>query len=165
MHGTPPRHPNADGADLAGTVSLGIQPHARVAAEAAGAGQAQIAQDVNDELLDAVNVAGRGVAAHGHRQDRVADELARSVIGDIAAPVAGYQLGADRGRVHEDVLGPRPHAEGVDVGMLQEEQPVIQPRGPQAALEGQAVLVAHPTQPARPQGPTVTARLPSPGSR
>ena len=55
-------------------------------------------------------------------EDRVADELAGPVVGDVATPVGVDELGADRLRIDEDVLGARPHAEGVHMRVLQQEQ-------------------------------------------
>ena len=43
------------------------------------------------------------VAPLGERHDRVADELAGAVVGDVAAAVGVHELGADRRRRHEHV--------------------------------------------------------------
>ena len=66
------------------------------------------------QLLDrCARGCGRAEPCFGHRQDRVADELARAVVGDVAAAVDGDEVGADRGRVTAQVggeVGARPVA-------------------------------------------------------
>ncbi len=76
-----------DRGDLAGPVAVRIQPHPGGPRDPAGAGQAEVGEGVDHQLLDAVDVTGYGGMAHGHRDDRVAGQLARPVVGDVAAPV------------------------------------------------------------------------------
>ena len=116
-------------------------------------GESEVAEGVDDQLLDGVDVAGNGVVAHGHRDDRVADQLARAVVGDVAAPIRLDQFGAELGRIHQHVaeLGAQSH--GVDGVVLQQQQPVIAAAGlGQRPLEGEGVGVTDPTQPTNPQG-------------
>ena len=64
-------------------------------------------------------------ATVGSDEDRVADELAGAVVGDVAAAVGLHQLGADLGRRHEQVAQVGPHAERVDVRVLEQQQVVV----------------------------------------
>ena len=82
------------------------------------------------QLLDRAHVGdGVGHAAAplaGHGEDRVADELAGPVVGDVAAPVGAHQLGADRRRVGTSTLAEvGPGAERVDVRVLEQQQVVV----------------------------------------
>ena len=77
------------------------------------------------QLLDPVHVTGHGTGPGRHRHDRVADQLPRSVVGDVAAPIAVLQFGADRHRVDQDVLRAGPHPHGVHGSVLEEQQPVV----------------------------------------
>ncbi len=93
---------------LRGRSPVGVDPHARVLAGARQPGQAEVGQRVDDQLLEAVARApGPTPACVGHREDRVADELARAVVGDVAAAVGPHQLGADRRRVDQHVASDR----------------------------------------------------------
>ena len=132
---------------MAHSLRRAVDPHARVAGEAAGAGQAEVGAHVDHQLLDAVDVGGRGAGRVGPGQDRVADELARPVVGDVAAPV-----GADQGRaevvgVGEDVVERPPQAEGEDVRVLEEEQVGVGGPLEQRPLEGVGVGELRPPQP------------------
>ena len=104
---------HADGRDLRGPVD----PHARVAVEPGRTGEPEVGQRVDQHLLDRAHVGdGVGHAAAplaGHRQDRVADELARPVVGDVAAAVGADQLGADASGVDQHVGRDRPRTPSV----------------------------------------------------
>ncbi len=112
---------------LRGLTVGGVDPHPGVAGEATGAGQPEIAEHFDDQLLDAVDVARGGVGTHGDRHDRIAHQLAGTVVGDVTTPVGADQLGPDGGRVDEHVLVLGPHPEGVDVAVLLKEEPVVTP--------------------------------------
>ena len=146
VHRPAPADPHTDGADLPFA-----HPDAGVTREAAGAGQAQIGEDVDHELLYRVDIEGDGIGAHGHRDDRVPDELAGPVVGDVPTSVGPHQLGAYGGRVDEHVgrIGPDPEREHVRV-FKQEEVVVL--RREQRPLHGQRVPVPDPPQPTNPQG-------------
>ena len=100
---------NADRRDLARVRPFGVDPHAGILGEATDAAQAELAQRIDEQLLDSVDVVGRTERVVD-RQDRIADELTRPVIRDVAAPLDGDEVGADRGRVAQQVggqIGPR----------------------------------------------------------
>jgi hypothetical protein len=84
-------------------------------------------------------------------QDRVADELAGTVVRDVAAPIGVDELGSDRRRIDEHVgeIGARPHRE--DVGVLQQQQPVVGPVGEQPVLQRVGIPVGHRAQPSHPE--------------
>ena len=87
----------------------------------------------------------------GQRHDRVAHELARAVVGHVAAPVGRLEVGAHVGRRHQQVrrIGLAPQR--VDVGMLEEQQIVAGRARMESALEGEGLPVGDPAQPAGPQ--------------
>ena len=74
------------------------------------------------------------------------------MVGHVAAPVAADQLGPDRRRRHQHVgeIGPDP--EGVDVGVLEQEQVVVG-RREQRLLQGVGVPVPDPPEPAGAERP------------
>ena len=101
VHRAPVLEAHADGADLARVRPVGVDPHARVLGQSAGV-DAEGRQRVDDELLDVAHVLGRAERV-GDRQDRIADELARAVVRDVAAAAHGDEVGADRGRIAAQV--------------------------------------------------------------
>ena len=108
VHRAPALEAHADGADLARVRAVGVDPHARVLGEPSGA-DAEGGQRVDDELLDVADVPG-GTELVGDGEDRVADELARTVVGDVAAAADGDELGADGGRARSAGCGRGPTA-------------------------------------------------------
>ena len=98
-----------------------------------------------------MHVTRRRTRADRHRHDRVPDELARTVIGNVPAAIGATELGTDARRIHENVLRIGAHSERVHVSVLEEQEPVIAPFRPQAPLEGESVLVADASQPSGPQ--------------
>ena len=106
VHRPPPLEPHADGADLARVRPVGVDPHAGVLGEPARR-HAERRQRVDDQLLDVAHVLGRAEPV-AELHDRVADELARAVVGDVAAaadrrrgrrrPRPGRSAGCARGR-------------------------------------------------------------------
>ncbi len=147
VHRASPVDPHADSADLLRLRAVGVDPDARVTAQSARAGDAEIAEGVDDELLEGVHVRWDRAEAEADVEDRVADELAWPVVGDIATPIGVDELGADRVGIDEDVLGPRPNPEGVHMRVLQQEQ-VLGPAGAKGVLEGEGVPVANAPEPA-----------------
>ncbi len=74
------------------------------------------------------------------------------MVGDLATPVGPHHLGPHGGRVDQHVLGPAPHAEGEDVGVLHQQEVVVAAPPPvEGPLHGQGVAVAHPTEPSHPE--------------
>ena len=72
------------------------------------------------------------------------------MVGDVAPPVGRLEIGADGGRRHQQMGRVGVAAEGVDVGVLEEQQ-VLFVAAVEGALEGQGLLVGDPAQPAGPQ--------------
>ena len=98
--------PHADGADLPRPAGArpGVDPDARVAASRpTPPGQAEVARASMTSCSTACTWPGRRSGPIGTVEDRVADELARAVVGDVAAPVGPDELGADRRRVDQHV--------------------------------------------------------------
>jgi hypothetical protein len=103
-----------------------------------------------------VDVPRCGTRATWDRQYWVADELAGAVVGDVAAPVYREQLCTYARRVHEHVLRLGPETGGVDVGVFEQQEPVVSlsAGGPQRSLEGVRVTIGNAwTEPAKPQHP------------
>ncbi len=73
------------------------------------------------------------------------------IIGLIGIAVGAHELGTDAGGIDEHVRRVGPHAERVDVRVLEQEQVVVVAASPQGVLEGERVSVAHATEPADPQ--------------
>ena len=91
-------------------------------------------------------------ALAGNGEDRIADQLSGAVVGDVAAPVGPHQLGPDRRRVDEDVGHVGPGAERVDVGVLEQQEPVVGTALEQGVLQVERLPVGHRAEPAHPQG-------------
>src|ERR1019366_76705 len=125
VHRPSPGEPHTDGAELARCRPLGVDPHTGIAAKPGGALYAEIADDVDHKLFDGVHMRRYRAEAETDIQDGVADQLTWAVIGDVTAPVGSDELGTDRLRVDENVLGLGAHAEGVDVRMLEQEQVLL----------------------------------------
>ena len=98
------REANADRRDLARVRAVGVDPDAGVLGETTGTRETELRQRVDEQLLDAVHVIGRAERVVD-RQDRVPDELARTVVGDVAAALHGDEIGTDRGRITPQVGG------------------------------------------------------------
>ena len=113
------------------------------------------AEHVDEQLLDRPHVSDRvghpPAPLSGHGEDRVADELARAVVGDVPASVGADELGADRVRVDQEVVEGPASPQGEDVGVLQQEQVVVRGAGEQAVLQGVGVGIRHPPQPPQAQ--------------
>ena len=83
VHGAAPAQPDADGRHLPRVVAVGVEPHAGIVAQAAGAGQAEVGEGVDEHLLDGAHV-GHGVGQAAARpalgrqgQDRDSRRAAR----------------------------------------------------------------------------------------
>ena len=92
--------------------------------------------------------AGTAPGPSGDVEDRIADELAGPVVGDVAAAVGLHELGADRLGVDQHVLGLGPHAERVDVRVLEQQQVVARSARAEGALQSVGVPVADAPEPA-----------------
>jgi hypothetical protein len=129
-----------------------LGPHPGVAVEATGVAHSHPGQHVDYELLQLVDVSGRGRGPARDGKHGVADELAGAVVSDVAAAVDREQLRSDAGRVHQHVLRLGPDPGCVDRGVFEQQQPVVSrgPRRPQRSLQRMGVAVsdvgAEPTQ-------------------
>jgi hypothetical protein len=103
----------------------GVDPDTRETFQPAGIGEAEAGQGVDDQLFDLVDIGRSRARPRLDRQDRVPDELARPVVSDVAATVHPEQFGPDACRVDQHVLGVGPDPRRVDMGVLQEQQPVV----------------------------------------
>ena len=140
MHRAPALEPNADRADLPRVRPRRVDPDTRVLGEPPGV-DAERGERVDHELLDVADVAERAELVDD-RQDRVADELTRAVVGDVAAAAHRDEVGADRGGVAPQVgveVGPRPVREHVRV--LEQQEMVLPPVREQRFLDGQRLAV------------------------
>jgi len=132
--------------------------------QADGAAEPEITDCVDHELLDGVDGAG---TARSHRdiEDRIADELARTVIGDIATAVGVDKLCTDGLRIGKDVLGLGAHAEGVHMRVLEQEQVLRATRFAQSSLEDIGVPVPDAAEPPDAQLPSTRAQSSASQSR
>jgi hypothetical protein len=85
---------HTDGRNLPWPFTLGVDPHTRERGITRCTGQPQIRQGGDDQLLQSVHMCGARRRLVGYRQDRVEDELAGPVIGDVAATVCLFDGGA-----------------------------------------------------------------------
>ena len=89
-----------------------------------------------------------GTDAVGHVDDRVADELPRAVVGDVAAAADADQLGTDRlGIAAQVAVEVAARSVGEHVGMLEQEQVLLAPVVEQRLLDGQRLPVRDRPQP------------------
>ncbi len=150
VHRPPALETHADGADLARVGSGGVDPHPGIFGETAGA-DAERGEGVDDHLLDVADVAG-GIELVGDGEDRIADELARTVIGDVATAAHRDQLGADVGGLAPQVVGEvRPRSVGEHVRVLEEQQVLFGAAAEERLLHRQGLAVGHAPQPPNPQ--------------
>jgi hypothetical protein len=126
---------------------LGVHPDAGTVRKPTGAAEPEITDCVDHELLDGVDVRRHRAKAHRDIEDRVPDELARTVIGDIATAVGVDKLCTDGLRIGKDMLGLGAHAEGVHVRVLEQEQVLRATRFVQSSLQGMSVPVPDAAEP------------------
>ena len=77
----------------------------------------------------------------GHGDDRVGHQLARPVVGDVAAPVGALQHGTHQRRVDQHMLLVRVLSERVGVRVLQDEEVVVGRLGGQRVLQRVGLVV------------------------
>ena len=95
-------------------------------------------QRPDQRLLEVAHVAADVAAVGAEVEDRIADQLAGAVVGHLAAAVALGDLDPprrQRRRRGDHVAGRGVPPQGVDVGMLEQEQ-VLRPRPPLDAVAG-----------------------------
>ena len=148
---------HADGRDLAGRVRARCDPHARVLVEAADVAQPERDEGIDHQLLDLAHVrhgVGHAAAAlAGYGADRVADELARPVVGDVAPAVGADEVGADVGGRDEHVAEVGAHAERVYVGVLEQQEVVVGAALEQRPLQVVGLGVGNGAEPADAEAP------------
>ena len=81
------------------------------------------------------------------RHDRVADDLAGPMEGDVATAVHPQQLGANRRRVDEHVRLVGVHPERVRRRVFEQQQVVARRPLEQRALQGEPLAVGNPAEP------------------
>ena len=136
VHGDPAADSNADRADLA------VADPGAVQARDPRRGDAQVGARANHRLFEQLHVAADVTAVGVEVDDRVADELAGAVVGDVAAAAGLVDFEAARaeelGR-HEHVIDLGGATQREDRLVLEQEQRVRDlaalPRGLQALLE------------------------------
>ncbi len=135
------QRPHADGGDFAGGRAAGIDPDARVLLDRRRSGQADVGQGLDHDLLQPVHVrrSRRRVVGYGH--DRVGDQLARPVVGDVAAAVGPREHGPDAGGFDQDMAHVGVRAEGVGGRVLQHQQVVVVRLTRQGVLEHVGLVV------------------------
>ena len=105
-------------------------------------------QRVHHEALDGAHVVARAQRV-GHVHDGVPDQLAGTVIGDVAAALHRHQIGTDRRRIDEHVggqIGTRTVRE--HVRMLEQQQVVAGAVLEQRLLQRERLAVRHASEPA-----------------
>ncbi len=120
----------------------GVEPDPGVLGQPAGVGHAEGRERVDHHLLEAAHVVAARRESIGHGQDRVDDQLARAVVGDVAAAVGAHELGPERLGIAQHVgrVGPDPERE--DVAVLEDEQIVVAGALGEGPLERVCLLVA-----------------------
>ena len=119
MVGHPFRDPDPDRRDL-----VSADPDPGVGWVSA-AGDAKIGQRSDQRFFDPPDVLVDIFAKTIEVDDRVPDQLARAVVGDVAAAIDPPDRGAGRRErrfIEQNVFGVAASPQGVDVGMLEEDQ-------------------------------------------
>src|SRR5260370_21910847 len=142
-------HQDADGGDL-----LAGGPDARQPGLARFRFDPQLPQVFDERTLEHLDVAGDGEAKAGTVEDRVADQLARAVIGRLAAAIGPDDLDPTPrplALIPQHVAAARRLAHGEDMRVLEQQESVILAAFPQGGdhlgLEIPGRAVAGTTQP------------------
>ena len=151
VHRTAAAEAHADGGDLArGAVE--VRPNAGIPAQSAAAAHPQVGQRVDEHLFQVAHVrrclGQSAAAATGQRQDRVADELAGTVVGEVAAAVDADAVGADLAGIDEQVGLICARTRSEDVVVFKQQQVVVRAVRPQAPLQVERFAEADPSEPA-----------------
>ena len=137
---------------LRGSGPCGVEPHTGELVEPTGVGQPQFGERVDDQTLDVADVRRRPETVVDV-DDRVADELAGTVVGDVAAALHRDEFRADRRRLAAQVgrqVGPA--AVGEHVRMFEQQQMLSAAVLEQGRLDRERLAVRHSAQPADPSG-------------
>ena len=149
VHGHPPGNPHPDGGRLAP-----LRPHPRVSGLPPSP-RPEAGQGADEGLFHRPHV-GDDFAGVGQAENRVADQLAGAVVGDVPAPVDVEPLRPQlrQARLGNQQVGAVPVApHRIHVGMLHQQQIVgagaaPQPPLPEGLLQIPGLPVGHPPQPA-----------------
>ncbi len=115
VHADPAAHADADRGDL-----LPPDPYARLPRAASG-GDAIIGEQRDEHVFEAAEVTVQILSAHAQVEDRVADQLARSVIGGLPTAVRLHHgVGECAGIAQAGLIGRA--ADGVDRFVLEQQQ-------------------------------------------
>jgi hypothetical protein len=101
-------------------------PDARRTRGAAGL-DSEVARRADENFFERSHVPGNIAPVLGEVENRVADQLARPMVGDVAATIDVKYLGAARGEElsgNQHILGPGVAPQRVDVRVLEEEKRV-----------------------------------------
>ena len=123
MHRSSTGKPNADSRYLA-RPPAGIDPYAGMAIEASTPIEAQIGQGVDEQLLDLTDVGHRvchTTAPTRNGEHRIADQLARAVISDVAATINPLLARADLLGIHQKMIEIGIGSAGEDVVVLEQQ--------------------------------------------
>ena len=131
----------------------------------AGPFEPEVTDRIDHKLLDRVDMCRHGAQPHRDVEDRVTDELTGAVVGDVPATIGVNELGPDRLRIHEDVLGDRADAKCVHVWVLEEEQVLSPAHSVQGVLQDMGVPVTDAPEPADVQLPARSAQSSASQSR
>ncbi len=140
-------------ADLPRRCAIGVHPAARVPVAPARC-DAEGSARVGERRLEGSDVGPQEKPAVGETQDRVGHQLARPVVGHLAATLDAQHLDAPSPELvggREDMRLVGLPAEREDGWMLEQQQLVADPpvgaRGRESLLEVPRVAVGHPAQP------------------
>ena len=133
--------------------------------EPAGPFEPEVTDRIDHKLLDRVDMCRHGPQPHRDVEDRVTDKLTGPVVGDVPTTIGMNELGPDRLRIHENVLGDRADAKCVHVWVFEEEQVLSSARPVQGSLQNVGVPVTDPPEPADLQLPARGAQSSASQSR
>lgn len=148
--GDPPRNADADGRQL-----FAPDPHAGQSFDATGL-DTVVGRDADQDFFEIANVPVNIATVRIQVEDRVANDLAGTVICNIATSTRLEDLDVprgERGGRREDVGAPpiTANAQGQDVGMLDQQQQIAHPIGlaliDQRPLKRESLRVRHQAKP------------------
>ena len=140
---------HTDRGDLAGLWRVGVKPDAGVPVISRRFGKPEVSQRLDQKVLDRRNKlrgVGKPTAAPGHVKNRISDELARCMHGDIATAVDFTDNGIDSGRIDQDIGRITTATEGEHRWVFQEQQ-VIAAAALQLQLQRVGLVVGNATEP------------------
>ena len=88
-----------------------------------------------------MHIGGNRARAKFNGNDRITHELAGTVVGDVATAIDAKHLRTDRVGIVDYVLGLRPHPQGVNVRVLEQQQVVLVAATEKRVLQRERVSV------------------------